>query len=1163
LNKGLRVACWNARGAMVGANYIDALLKSRCLDLLGISEHWLYPDSLTFLDKINSNYVSHGVADNSLHASVTNRRGKGGVAILWHTNLSPYVRTLDIEGDRIVGVCLSFQNSRPLFILQAYLPSSNHPAEFFAEYVDYLAGLYDFYRSVGDVIIMGDLNVKIEGPRTPKVSKCRRVRVFEAFLKEANLFSIPVSAYCKGPNFTFDPYEGSNKTLIDHICVNSIMLDTSSLSEVIDDEILNTSDHLPVFCVLKPYKCDPSCEVYSEGTNVIKRVRLHWKRCIQSDFLKIEHYRELLKDQLPQRNANNVVSTDEVDDYYDKVITAMTNAAVSSLPSCDFKKRLRPYWNDSLKYLHQSMRQTRRAWVLAGKPRNPDSVERTNYKNSKRIFRAEKRRLDEKLEETFYNEVNEAAEVDQVHFWKLLKSRNRSSDRPPPPMTFGDEVIYDTREISNKWSEYFANLYKPDTSGKYDEDFRRDIESKVQEMVEMSKDRHIPLLDNPFTYEEVATCLRNLKNGKATGIDGISNEHLKYGGHELHQSLTYMFNIFLSTEHIPKAAKRGLIHTLYKGGGKDRSVPGSYRPITLLPTVYKLFENLILERLKNWTVNSNIEFPNTQQSAYQRQRSCVSTSFVFEETVSHMLERHSKVYTCFLDAAKAFDTVWHHGLFFKLFRFGVQGKLWRVIMNCYHEPESCVVENGICSPWFSIYQGVRQGGVLSTWLYLLYIDELLKSLVELGVGAKLDDVECGSPCHADDLTLVTLAKYGLDEMMLCSFRYSIKWRYEYNSEKCIVMVFGETAQEWERLKDNRKWTLGPKPVNEAASHTHLGILQDKYRSSTKTAITAAQKLKKTLMSILGPGLQPHKFNPISSNRIYRTVCLPRALYGSELWCNLSQQNIKILERAHRFCLKRMQGFGRLTRTATVQAMIGSISLKGFLEKQCLLFFGQLTRMPENSLPRRIFELRYKSMIDRKAESDTCLGYIPYLVSVMDKHKLSKYVEEHMNSGNLSLPPGKRWKDVVSEKILESENCEFFAECERNGLQRVVNIEKSLDYPSLIWMAALSDPIRKYDYAFLAKLNTISANTETQCTRCTQIFTDQQVHFFCGCAGFASNRETFWERIENECPIELSAALWNMEDSDLTETLLGKQLAGFDFDANMHILKLAAESWRVW
>ena len=97
------------------------------------------------------------------------------------------------------------------------------------------------------------------------------------------------------------------------------------------------------------------------------------------------------------------------------------------------------------------------------------------------------------------------------------------------------------------------------------------------------------------------------------------------------------------------------------------------------------------------------------------------TSFTLQETANHYIERGSKVFCAMLDASSAFDVVWHDGLFYKLFKIGINGKLWRVLRSAYQDVKSCVLYEGILSPWFNVQQSVRQGGVLSAWFYVIYI----------------------------------------------------------------------------------------------------------------------------------------------------------------------------------------------------------------------------------------------------------------------------------------------------------------------------------------------------------------------------------------------------------------------------------------------------------
>jgi len=88
-----------------------------------------------------------------------------------------------------------------------------------------------------------------------------------------------------------------------------------------------------------------------------------------------------------------------------------------------------------------------------------------------------------------------------------------------------------------------------------------------------------------------------------------------------------------------------------------------------------------------------------------------------------VLELHSTIFAAFLDIMRAFDTVCHAGLINKLKPIGIKGPLLRIIDQCYTDTKSAVFINGATSSWFPVNRGVRQHGVLSTFLHKLFIDD--------------------------------------------------------------------------------------------------------------------------------------------------------------------------------------------------------------------------------------------------------------------------------------------------------------------------------------------------------------------------------------------------------------------------------------------------------
>ena len=106
--------------------------------------------------------------------------------------------------------------------------------------------------------------------------------------------------------------------------------------------------------------------------------------------------------------------------------------------------------------------------------------------------------------------------------------------------------------------------------------------------------------------------------------------------------------------------------------------------MTLFPVILKVFETVIIKRLEKFAKDKN--YFSHLQFGFKNGTGCIGAlSFLrINETFNHFVERGSKVFACFLDVHKAFDTVWIDGLFFKLFsELKVQGKILSIVETLY------------------------------------------------------------------------------------------------------------------------------------------------------------------------------------------------------------------------------------------------------------------------------------------------------------------------------------------------------------------------------------------------------------------------------------------------------------------------------------------------
>ncbi|VDI00781.1 Hypothetical predicted protein [Mytilus galloprovincialis] len=228
-------------------------------------------------------------------------------------------------------------------------------------------------------------------------------------------------------------------------------------------------------------------------------------------------------------------------------------------------------------------------------------------------------------------------------------------------------------------------------------------------------------------------------------------------------------------------------YTVIQGGNKNKTDPNSYRGISLTSCIAKIFEKSLYPRFDSL----HIKFPHQSQMAYQKELSSIHASFNLQEPIRHYIERNSDVIVVLLDSTKAFDTVWHDALLYKLHKYGVTGDLWLLIDEIYSDMRSSVLFNGRLSRWFELKRGVRQGGVLSALLYLVYINDLLCDIEDSKLGCVLLDISVSSSVQADDIALLSTTEKGMQHLINICQTYSEKWAFKFSPTKSNVLRYSK------------------------------------------------------------------------------------------------------------------------------------------------------------------------------------------------------------------------------------------------------------------------------------------------------------------------------------------------------------------------------------
>lgn len=541
-------------------------------------------------------------------------------------------------------------------------------------------------------------------------------------------------------------------------------------------------------------------------------------------------------------------------------------SAKQSIPRAKFKPHLKPYWSESLKQLHYEIRQCHREWIAVGRPRNRDNMFFFRYKEAKRKFRKELRQKAWEHEVSEQNELQRIFEVDRGEFHKRICKLRSAKIRTGNVLKIEGKLVSDKEQVLGIWRDHCEKLYSPLECENFDEDFKKLVEQKVQEYSTLSHEVTDDPLDTQFQVDEVANVCRSLPNGKAGGLDGIQYEHLKYGGDSCWESLTRILNSIRELEILPESMTTGMIISLFKGKKKSKFDKDSYRGITLLNVIGKILERIILER--NLVVLNEAGVPNKVQFAYQESNSCIMASFALQEVINYYKEEGSNVFSCFLDSSKAFDTVWIDGLFFKLFNMGVKGKTWRILRNWYSKMSCCILMDGHLSEPFSVKQGIRQGGVLSPWLYMCFNNDITEMLDNLKCGIEIESLDnISNITIADDITLISPRVSGLQAMIHAMEKYGNRWRFMFNLSKTAVVTFGESTICNSRNRMKRTFYMYNKPIEEKQFYEHAGIILSCDFSSSKRTKGVVNKGKEVVSSLMSAGIRPGGLNPICSVEI--------------------------------------------------------------------------------------------------------------------------------------------------------------------------------------------------------------------------------------------------------------------------------------------------------
>ena len=385
-----------------------------------------------------------------------------------------------------------------------------------------------------------------------------------------------------------------------------------------------------------------------------------------------------------------------------------------------------------------------------------------------------------------------------------------------------------------------------------------------------------------ITVEEMLEQLQNLDPKKGSPQEAIPAKILKSNADLFCFPLTDLFDKLVEESSFPDDMKNADVSSLFKKD--DNMSKKNYRPISLLPTIAKIFERLMHRQLSEFTARFFSPLLGGSRQGYNTQHVLLN----FLQYCKNSIDNKGLAGAVFMDFSKAFDCVNHGLLIAKLSAYGLNMDALQLIRSYLTNRQQRVKINNSFSAWKEVKIGVPQGSVLGPLLFNVFVNDIFWFPHRTKICNYADDTTIFA-CHPDLDTIIKQLEE--DSSVL------VKWFSDnflkLNDDKCHLMIFGDKSTE-------ATVSIGNSRINESDYEKLLGVTFDKKLSFKKHVEDLSKKANQKLHAL---ARLSNYFDPIKSEILMNSFIRSQFNYCPLVWMFHDRATNSKLNRIHERALR--------------------------------------------------------------------------------------------------------------------------------------------------------------------------------------------------------------------------------------------------------------------